>query len=122
MPSSPTPVWKPTGAVHPVRASRNAMRGIAATWRTESAFRHETLLAAVLVPTVFVVVRSPAWRALLLVTLVLVVELLNTALEAVVDRIGRQHHVLSGKAKDAGAAAVAAALALHAAVWACVPW
>ncbi len=100
------------------------MCGVFQTWRTEAAFRHETMLAVVLVPAVFALVPATVWRALLLVTLglVLVVELLNTALEAVVDRIGPEHHELSGKAKDAGAAAVAAALVVHALVWACIPW
>ena len=66
--------------------------------------------------------RGIDYPLLLTFGLVLVVELLNTAIEATVDRFGRQHHPLSGKAKDAGSAAVAAALLLHALVWACVPW
>ena len=54
--------------------------------------------------------------------LVFVVELLNTAVEAAIDRIGPERHPLSGKAKDAGSAAVTVSLLLHGAVWACVPW
>lgn len=114
----------PTGVPRLVAALGHSLRGLRVTWRSEAAFRQETLLALVLVPAIWLLVPAPLWRALLLVTLglVFVVELLNTAVEAAIDRIGPERHPLSGKAKDAGSAAVTVSLLLHGAVWACVPW
>lgn len=114
----------PTGVPRLVAALGHSRRGLRDTWCSEAAFRQEALLALVVVPAIWLLVPAPLWRALLLVTLglVFVVELLNTAVEAAIDRIGAERHPLSGKAKDAGSAAVTVSLLLHGAVWACVPW
>ncbi len=116
--------YKTVGATRLLAAAGHSLRGVRDTWRTEAAFRQEIVLGSAVGAAVFMLEVPPLWRVLLLLTfgLVLVVELLNTAIEATVDRFGRQHHPLSGKAKDAGSAAVAAALLLHVLVWACVPW
>jgi len=101
------------------RALQYSMAGLRAAYDKESAFRQELLLAVVLIPFGLWLGRSGVERALLLgsVLLVLVVELLNSAVEAAIDRIGSERHALSARAKDMGSAAVLAALALAAVVW-----
>ena len=76
-----------------------SLRGISAAWRNESAFRQESVLAILLTPVAFWLGQSITDHALLLGSLliVLIVELLNSAIEAVVDRVGTDHHTLSGK-------------------------
>jgi len=113
---------KPTGARRLMRASRNSWQGLRDTWRSEAAFRQEALCALPLLALIAMLELSGTARALLLVTLglVFVVELLNTAIEAVVDRVGHDWHPLSGKAKDAASAAVTVSLCIHAGVWVCV--
>lgn len=103
-------VWKATGY---------SWNGLRAAWASEAAIRQEVLALLVLVPCVFLVDVSRAERALLLlsVVLVLVVELLNSAIESVVDRIGPEFHELSGKAKDVGSAAVLVCVLLAVATW-----
>jgi diacylglycerol kinase (ATP) len=100
-------------------AARNSVSGLAEAVRCEDAFRQELMLAAVLVPFSFVVGRSGVERALLAgsVLLVLIVELLNSAVEAAVDRISFENHRLAKRAKDIGSAAVLLALATATAVW-----
>lgn len=102
-----------------VRAARHSLDGLRGAWRTEPAFRQEVLLLIVAVPAALWLTRDNLERAILIasVALVLVVELLNTAVESVVDRIGRERHELSGRAKDAGSAAVLVSLLLAGAVW-----
>jgi len=97
----------------------NSLAGLKDAWRHESAFRQEILLAAIMVPIAFVVHATAVERAMLIasVLLVLVVELLNTGVEAAIDRISFDHHSLSKRAKDIGSAAVFVALALCALVW-----
>ena len=82
--------------------------GLRAAWRYEAAFRQELLLCVLLVPAAFWVGGNAVQRALLLgsALLVLVVELLNSAIEATVDRMGEERHPLAGRAKDMGSAAV----------------
>jgi len=91
-------------------------------WRDESAFRQEVLLAAGLIPVACFVHVSRAERAVLIasVLLVLVVELLNSSVEAAIDRISLDRHQLSRTAKDQGSAAVLVAILLLAVVWALV--
>lgn len=93
--------------------------GLRAGW-SETAFRQEALAAGVLVPLAFWLGNNWVERSLLLgsVVCVLVVELLNTALESTVDRIGREWHVLAKRAKDMGSAAVLLTLAWCVATWA----
>lgn len=93
--------------------------GLGDAYRNESAFRQEVLLAVILVPTAFWLNVTPAERALLIasVLLVMIVELLNTGVEAAIDRISFERHTLSKRAKDIGSAAVLVSLLLLAAVW-----
>lgn len=113
-----------TGLRRLVNATRYSLAGLRAAWRHEAAFRQECALAAILIPTGLWLGRSAVERALLIgvCLLVLVVELLNSAIEAVVDRIGAEPHALSGRAKDLGSAAVLVSLVLVAIVWALVAW
>ncbi len=102
-----------------VKAAKYSWRGLCAAWRHEHAFRQELVLATVLIPAAFWLGRDPMQIALLAgsVMLVLIVELLNSAIEAVVDRVSLDLHDLSGRAKDCGSAAVFLALILCAVVW-----
>ena len=96
-----------------------AVAGIRAALVNEAAFRQEALLALVFVPLACLLDIAPVERVLLVgvTLLVLVVELLNSAVEAVVDRIGPELHELSGRAKDMGSGGVLVALVLWAWVW-----
>ena len=111
-----------TGVARIVQAFLNSLAGLADAWRHESAFRQEILLAAVLLPTAFIVPVTGPERALLVgsVLLVLVVELLNSSVEAAIDRISLDRHSLSKRAKDLGSAAVLVTLVLLAVVWALI--
>lgn len=93
-------------------------------WKHESAFRQEVALTAVLTPVALWLGRSGLERLLLIACclLVLVVELLNSAIEAAIDRVSHEPHELSGRAKDLGSAAVFVSLVLVAAVWSTVAW
>jgi diacylglycerol kinase (ATP) len=96
-----------------------SLQGLASAFRHEDAFRQEVLLAALLVPAAFFIPVGGAERALMIasVLLVLIVELLNSAVEAAVDRISLENHLLAKRAKDLGSAAVFLSLANAAAVW-----
>ena len=111
-----------TGLARLARAAGDSLRGLRAAWRTEAAFRQECVLAAVLVPAAFFVGATLAQSALLIATvaLVLVVELLNSAVEAAVDRVGRERHPLAGRAKDMASAAVFVSLLVVVVTWALV--
>jgi len=108
-----------TGIQRIVQATFNSFAGLADAWRHESAFRQEVLMAAVLVPLALYLPLLRVEKALLVasVLLVLVVELLNSSVEAAIDRISFDHHNLSRRAKDIGSAAVFVALALMGATW-----
>jgi len=97
-----------TGVARLINAFGYSLSGLRSAFRHEIAFRQEVLLAAVLVPAAFLAPVAPTARAVLLasVFLVLIVELLNTAVEAVVDRISLEDHELAKRAKDIGSAAV----------------
>ena len=99
-----------------------SVEGLRACFASEEAFRLEIMLAVVLTPLAFWLGDSPAERGLLLVAIVLVllVELLNSAIEAVVDRIGLEYHALSKKAKDIGSAAVFISLVSFVVLWVAV--
>jgi diacylglycerol kinase (ATP) len=111
-----------TGLDRIVHAAINSWSGLRLAYSGESAFRQEIWLAVVLVPAAFWVGRDLLEVALLAgsVVLVLVVELLNSAVEAVVDRVSFDWHELSKRAKDIGSAAVLLALLYCGAVWAAV--
>lgn len=114
----PTPEGA-TGLRRLLDATRYSLEGFAAAARHEAAFRQELLLAAILVPLGLWLGHSGLERALLVgsILLVLIVELLNSAVEAAVDRISVEHHVLAKRAKDLGSAAVMLSLAGAAVVW-----
>ena len=97
-------------------------RGIAATWKSEAAFREEILSGIIMFPAAFFLGETPTQIAILIIPLflVLIVELLNTGIEHVVDRVGLEHHELSGLAKDAGSAAVFLSNMLIITVWSLV--
>ena len=102
-----------------MNATRFSWLGLRAAYKNEQAFRQEVLILVIVVPLAFYLVESPFDRALLIASwmLVMVTELLNSAIEAVVDRFGEEHHVLSGRAKDIGSAAVMVALFLSVVIW-----
>ncbi len=99
VPRSPFRAWK---------AFVWSMQGLRATWLVESSFRLEVYLFVVLAPLTFWLTPVGVERAILIgcMMLVLVIEVLNSAVEAVVDRWGREHNELAGRAKDMGSAAV----------------
>lgn len=108
-----------TGVKRIVKAAGYSMQGLRAAFQHEAAFRQELLLAAIFIPLALFVGDTAAERSILIgaSVLVLVVELVNSAIEALVDRVGTEHHELSGRAKDLGSAAVLLTLALLAYVW-----
>jgi diacylglycerol kinase (ATP) len=108
-----------TGIRRLANATRYSLAGLCAAARHESAFRQELLLAAVLVPFGLWLGETGVERALLAgsVLLVLVVELLNSGIEAAVDRVSLEHNDLAKRAKDYGSAAVMMSLLATAAVW-----
>ncbi|MEO8836588.1 MAG: diacylglycerol kinase [Caldimonas sp.] len=103
-------------------ALRCSIAGLRHAFRSEAAFRQELLASAVLVPVALLVPVGVVERLLLVLSLLLVlaVELLNSAIEATVDRISAERHPLSGQAKDLGSAAVFVALAMSALCWAVI--
>lgn len=103
-------------------AMKNSLAGFQVAIREESAFRQELTLAAILVPCGIFVPVEPAARVLLLgsVLLVLIVELLNSSVEAAIDRISLERHELSRRAKDLGSAAVMVALGMCVMTWALI--
>ncbi|MCC4775364.1 diacylglycerol kinase [Vibrio cyclitrophicus] len=108
-----------TGFKRIIKASGFSWQGLTSSFKGEAAFRQEVFMAAILIPLAFYLDVSQVERILMIsaVVLVMVVELINTAIEAVVDRIGSEHHELSGMAKDVGSAAVLICLILAGYVW-----
>jgi diacylglycerol kinase (ATP) len=108
-----------TGLGRVVDAFGYSMKGFAATWKFEAAFRQEVALASVLLPSAFWLARTHIELILLISSVfwVLMAELANSSVEAVVDRTGSEHHELSGRAKDIGSALVFVSLVLLASVW-----
>ncbi|MCA1978241.1 MAG: diacylglycerol kinase [Thiobacillus sp.] len=108
-----------TGLRRVINAAGYSWAGLVAAFRHEDAFRQEVLLALVLIPLAIWLGDNAVERALMIgaVLLVLIVELLNSALEAAVDRISLDHHHLIKRAKDMGSAAVLVALVTVVAVW-----
>jgi diacylglycerol kinase (ATP) len=108
-----------TGLKRILSATRHSVAGLREALRCEDAFRQELILALVLVPLAFWVGTSAVERALLIgsVLLVLIVELVNSAVEATVDRISFENHRLAKRAKDIGSAAVLLTLLNAALIW-----
>ena len=113
-----------TGLRRIINAAFFSVAGLRAAWRHEAAFRQELMLCVVLVPTGVWLGQTAVDRALLIGSclIVLIVELLNSGLEAAVDRVGAEHHELSGQAKDLGSAAVLLSLTLVVVVWGLIAW
>ena len=110
---------KPTGFTRLLRAFGYSFQGFRHTWREEAAFRQEVGLSLVLIPAGLYLGRSGIERAMLVspMLMILVVEILNSAVEAVVDRSGIERHPLAGMAKDMGSAAVMLSFVLLGTVW-----
>jgi len=110
---------KPRGFDRIIRATRASYLGLVGAFRNEAAFRQELALAVVVIPLGLWLGHTGIERALLVapMLLVLIVELLNSAIEATVDRIGLERHVLAGLAKDIGSAAVLMSFILLGLVW-----
>lgn len=110
--------YKRKGLVHLMYATKYSIQGFKFAL-TETAFRHELLLCVIACPVAFIIGQSNIERVLLIASIIaiLIVELINTAIEAVVDRISLAHHPLSGLAKDLGSAAVLLTLLNALFVW-----
>ncbi|HET19096.1 MAG TPA: diacylglycerol kinase [Chromatiales bacterium] len=108
-----------TGIKRVLLAARYSWQGLTTCYRKEAAFRQELWLVLLLAPFALWLGEDGVERALLIgsLALVLVVELLNTGIENVVDRVGQEPHKLSGRAKDMGSAAVFVSLVIAAIVW-----
>ncbi|MBO9652070.1 MAG: diacylglycerol kinase [Variovorax sp.] len=125
--SSTEPIANPQkarrGLVRVWHATRISLLGLREGWR-EPAFRQEVCLAVVMFPAAFWVGRNWLEVALLasVLALVLIVELLNSGIEAAIDRVGPEWHALSGRAKDLGSAAVLLSILLCAGVWIAALW
>jgi len=121
-PPQESPYKGKTGLRRIWNAFQYSLAGLRAAFRHEDAFRQECLLAAVLLPVAVFLPLPGTSKALLIacVLLVLVVELMNSAVEAVVDRVSLEHHRLAKRAKDIGSAAVLIALLNLTVVWALV--
>ena len=115
---------KPTerGIAHLLLATRYSYRGLRSAWRYEESFRQEALVILVSVPLAMWLARDIVDFLLLTlpVLLTLAAELGNSAIEAVVDRIGEEHHELSGRAKDFGSAMVFMNILVAAVSWSCI--
>jgi len=113
-----------TGMQRIWNALHYSIDGLVAAYRHEDAFRQEVWLAAILIPAACLLPVSGIGRALMIgsVLLVVIVELLNSAVEAAIDRIGLESHKLSKRAKDIGSAAVMIALLNVVLIWASILW
>jgi len=107
------------GLTHAWHATRNSWNGIVSAVREEDAFRQELIVTACGVPLALLLPFSAVERLMLIgsLVLILIVELLNSSIEAVIDRISLEHNGLSKRAKDYGSAAVTLSLMICAAVW-----
>ena len=113
---------KPRGLTRLINSFVNTWKGLVGCWREEEAFRQECVLAVAVIPAGLYLGANGIERALLVgpMFLILIVELLNSAVEAAIDRIGTERHALSGLAKDLGSAAVFVSFLVLAANWALV--
>ncbi len=102
-----------------INATRYSWQGYKAAWKTEEAFRQEAILAIIMIPVAIFLPVDLVEKLLMISTVVLVVivEIINSAIEATIDRFGNEIHPLSGKAKDLGSGAVLLALCLCGGVW-----
>ncbi|WP_237387723.1 diacylglycerol kinase [Xenorhabdus sp. Sc-CR9] len=107
-----------------IKAAGYSAKGIKTAWQNEAAFRQEAIAAIFAIIIAFSLDLSIVERILLIsaVMLVVIVEILNSAIEAVVDRIGSEYHELSGRAKDMGSAAVLLTILLALFIWGIILW
>ena len=108
-----------SGFTRVVKATQFSWQGLRAAYKHEEAFRQEVWLCIILIPLGLYLGETRVEKTLLVASAILLplVEILNSAIEAVVDRFGGEHHELSGRAKDMGSAAVMLAIMLTASVW-----
>jgi diacylglycerol kinase (ATP) len=108
-----------TGFTRVIKAAGYSWQGVCAAYRNEAAFRQETWLCVVMIPLGLYLGNNGIEKALLVASVALLpmFEILNSAVEAVVDRFGEERHELSGRAKDMASAAVAMAFVLMITVW-----
>ncbi|MGM7762067.1 diacylglycerol kinase [Yersinia enterocolitica] len=113
-----------TGLTRIYKAAGYSVKGLTAAWKNEAAFRQEAVAAILAIILAFWLDVDATARILLIasVVLVIIVEVINSAIEAVVDRIGSELHELSGRAKDMGSAAVFLAIFLALFIWVTVLW
>ena len=111
--------YKPRGLVRVMRALGASVHGLVGAFREEASFRQELAMAVLVIPLGLWLGHNGVERALLIapMLLILIVELLNSAIEATVDRIGFERHKLAGLAKDIGSAAVFMSFVLLTTVW-----
>ncbi len=108
-----------TGLRRILNASKFSWQGLRATYRSEAAFRQECYVGVLALPLSFLLADSVVEWVLLIISflLILLTEIINSAIEATVDRFGGERHELAGKAKDAGSAAVAVAIVIALLTW-----
>jgi len=111
-----------TGIARILKATQYSWQGLLAAWKHEAAFRQELILVLLAVPLAFYLAESQSELLWLILPLFLIViaELVNSALEAVVDRISDDYHELSGRAKDIGSAIVFVSILLMVTIWSIV--
>ena len=112
------------GIARIIAATKNSLNGVRDAWHYEAAFRQDLGIAAVLLLLSFWLAETVTeWLLLILpLFLLLIVEILNSAIENIVDRIGEERHILSGRAKDMGSSAVMFCLILIAVTWLSMAW
>ena len=105
-----------------LRAARYSAQGLKAAWKHEASFRLEAYLLLILLPLAFFLGRNALERAVLAAVVILVptMELMNGALEAIVDKTTPEHHILAGRAKDMGSAAVTGCMLIVIIIWGAV--
>ncbi|MGR5348672.1 diacylglycerol kinase [Vibrio mediterranei] len=115
---------KNTGIKRVILATKYSWLGLVAAWKNEAAFRQEVVALIIAIAVALILDVSLLHKVVLVgsVVFVMIVELINSAVEAVVDRIGVERHELSGRAKDLGSAAVLLAIALATMVWVGILW
>ncbi|MGR5221100.1 diacylglycerol kinase [Vibrio parahaemolyticus] len=115
---------KNTGIKRVILATKYSWLGLVAAWKNEAAFRQEVVALIIAIAVALILDVSLLHKVVLVgsVVFVMIVELMNSAVEAVVDRIGVERHELSGRAKDLGSAAVLLAIALATMVWVGILW
>ncbi|QDZ36044.1 diacylglycerol kinase (plasmid) [Klebsiella pneumoniae] len=115
-----------TGFARIIKATRCSIKGMKSAYREESAFRQEFWLFVVSLPLSLIIAQNIAQWALLIgcILLILTIELINSAIEALTDRVSLEHHILSGRAKDMASAAVTLTLLISLLIWtaAAIEW